>query len=162
MKKLYLDLDGTLAEWKQSSTMEDLFKKGYFLNLKPNVELINAVKLLIKSGVECFVLSAYFADSKYALKEKNLWVDKYLPEIDNSHRIFVVYGDAKTDYVDDILNSVLLDDFSKNLHDWNRSGGTCIKFLNGINNTKGSWKGTTIHFENRPHKMVNKIKSVLV
>ena len=31
VKKIFVDMDGTLTEWKKSAKFEDLYKKNYFL-----------------------------------------------------------------------------------------------------------------------------------
>lgn len=35
-QRLFVDMDGTLAEFKPVDTLEVLYEKDYFLNLKPN------------------------------------------------------------------------------------------------------------------------------
>ncbi|MEG1993587.1 MAG: 3'-5' exonuclease, partial [Oscillospiraceae bacterium] len=84
-------------------------------------------------------------DSIYAHWEKNNWLDKYLPQIDSSHRIFPFCGDRKSDYVGKLTQSdILIDDYTVNLLDWQNNGGTGIKLLNAINNSKGTWQGIKI------------------
>lgn len=71
-QRIFIDMDGTLAEFRNVDTLEKLYEPGYFLNLQPNSNVVNAVKLLIeKADVEVYVLSAYLTDSAYALDEKN-------------------------------------------------------------------------------------------
>ena len=38
---------------------------------------------------------------------------------------------------------ILIDDFNNNLFNWEASGGTAVKYLNGFNNP-GSWHGYTL------------------
>ena len=45
-------------------------------------------------------------------------------------------GVSKFDY--------LIDDYTKNLFDWNDAGGVAIKFLNGINNNSKQWQGLNV------------------
>lgn len=149
-RRIFIDMDGTLAKWKNVINADELYEQGYYLNLEPNSKLIEEIKSLIWKGEDIYILSSFLDGSKYALDEKNKWLDKYLPELDNARRIFVKYGDNKSDYIKSgISNSdYLLDDYTKNLIDWKIAGGTGIKYLNGINHTKGTWKGLILDGNN--------------
>ena len=59
--------------------------------------VVAAVKEIVTNHpeIEVNILSAYLTDSQYALQEKNEWLDRYLPEIDQTHRIFVPCGSDK-------------------------------------------------------------------
>lgn len=147
--KLFVDLDGTLAEWKSAASFEDLFVEGYFKTLATHENVVDAVKLLWNQGMEVYVLSAYLTESKYALREKNQWVSEYVSFIDAGHRLFVPQGISKPDYVSALVGDIdhsfmLLDDYSRNLHEWKAAGGTGVKLLNGINGTKGTWQGNAV------------------
>ncbi|NCE98118.1 JAB domain-containing protein [Emergencia sp. 1XD21-10] len=147
--RLFLDIDGTLAVFTPVDTMETLYEKGYFENLAPHENVIEGVKLFLRENpeTEVFVLSSVLADSLYAEEEKQKWLDKYLPEIDAAHRLFPPCGQDKADYVPGGIRNtdILLDDYSLNLHAWNENGAG-IKLLNGINGTKGSWRGAVIDY----------------
>lgn len=147
--KLFVDMDGTLAEWKAAVSYEDLFVQGYFSTLSPYNSVKKAVELLFDEGIEVYILSAYFTESKYALREKNHWVERYFPYIDAGHRLYVPHNISKPSYVNALVGNldagyVLLDDYSRNLHEWKAAGGTGIKLLNGINGTKGTWLGAAV------------------
>ena len=89
MKKIFIDMDGTLAEFKPCEKLETLFEEGYFRNLKPQMTVVEAARELIASEeFDVYVLSAVLTDSKYALKEKNEWLDEFLPELPKDKRIF--------------------------------------------------------------------------
>lgn len=148
-RRLFVDMDGTLAEWKPTKKLETLYEEGYFLNLNPYDNVVEAIRLIIteEEEVEVFILSAYLTDSDYALNEKNTWIDKYLPEIDQDHRIFCTCQTKvnKKEYVPGgVLESDrLLDDYTNNLNDW-EPPAVGIKLLNGINDTHRSWQGERI------------------
>lgn len=141
--RIFIDMDGTLAEWRDIKSNSELYEKGYYESLKPNNFLLEEVKNLIKEGKDIYILSSFLSDSNYALKEKNLWLNKYLPELPIQKRIFVPYGDVKYKYLPINITAFdyLVDDHTKNLLDWKDAGGTGIKFLNGINHIKGVWQG---------------------
>lgn len=145
--RLFVDMDGTLAVWNPTKKLEDLYEEGYFKNLKPYSDVVEAVRQIYTfcSDIEVFILSAYILDSPYALKEKNEWLDKYLPEIDQEHRCFCHCGTDKSLAVPDGIKTtdVLLDDYTVNLNDW-CPPGIGLKLLNGINDTHKSWQGERI------------------
>jgi hypothetical protein len=147
MKRLFVDLDGTAAEWRMAASNEELYESGYFASLAPNIEVCNAVKRLATTpNVEVYIISAV-NNSIYTIRDKNIWVDthlsKYIP------RIYVPYGERKSRYVPGGIrkNDVLLDDYTKNLIEWRDSGGTALKVLNGINNTNGTWTGAKCRYD---------------
>lgn len=137
MKRIFFDLDGTLAEWKEAD-MRELKSKGYFLNLSPQKEILDfARRLANKEKFEVYILSAFLTDCT-ALEDKNMWCDMKAPEIKN--RNFVLNGTNKALSVMKILQKksltdedILVDDYSKNLNEWKKYGGKAIKWLNGKN-----------------------------
>ncbi len=142
-KRLFVDMDGVLAKFNQVDTMETLYEKGYFKNLEPMKNVLHAICDVIENKqAEVFILSAVLEDSPYAKSEKNEWLDKYLPEIDDEHRIFPACGEDKRTYVPSGVKDTdyLLDDYTKNLKSWQKDGQG-IKLINGINHTKGTWEG---------------------
>lgn len=145
-RRIFVDMDGTLAKWHNVESEEILLEKGYYENLEPNENLVNVIKELIKNGEDIYILSSFLSNSNFALEEKKKWLEKYLPEISHEKQIFVKYGDNKASYIPGGIdkNDYLIDDYTKNLIPWKESGGIGIKFLNGINNTKGTWKGAFI------------------
>lgn len=149
---LFIDMDGTIAEWKPSESVafEDLYEQGYFLNLLAYEPVVQAITLLMKvhPDVEIHILSSYLTDSAYALSEKNEWLDRHL-NISEVYRHFCPSTKSKPEFIKEIYGSIaendfLLDDYSVNLHDWKDAGGTGIKLMNGVNGTVGTWKGATV------------------
>lgn len=141
-QRLFVDMDGTLAEFKPVDTLEVLYEKDYFLNLKPNENVLGAIKQLIaKNDIDVYILSAYLSDSHYALDEKNAWLDKYLPELPQEKRLFVPCGTDKSIVVPGHIkhDDYLLDDYTKNLSEW-EPPARGIKLINGINHTNGTWQ----------------------
>lgn len=159
-KRIFIDMDGTLAEWKNVESVNELYEKGYYESLKPNKYILNETKKLISDGKDIYILSSFLIDSKYALREKNKWLDNYLPELEKNKRIFVPYGEVKYKYLPTGITNddYLIDDYTKNLLDWNRAGGQGIKFVNGINHLKGVWKGLLIN----EHKCLSEELSLIL
>ena len=145
-KRLFVDLDGVCAKWNAVAE-EQLFEKGYYRNLEPNKNVVEAVRHIVDTypEIEVFVLSKYLTESQYALHEKDEWVSEYLPDIDKAHRIFVPYEMDKRDMIPEQLreSDYLLDDYTKNFDNW-QPPAHGIKLLNGINHTKGTWQDNRI------------------
>lgn len=139
-RKIFLDLDGTMAEWKAASSEEELLSKGYFLKLK-GTGLIESVKILLGTGkYDIYILSAVDERNPYAKNEKISWVRNKIPDFPLEHILFSRCGSSKREYAKSqfgtLDDSVLIDDYSVNLRDWEKEG-TAIKFLNGINASHG-------------------------
>lgn len=149
--RLFIDMDGVLAKFNPIASEEELYEQGYFINLDPMPEVVNGIRQHIAEtpGAEVYVLSAYLSDSDYALEEKQRWLDEYLPEIDQEHRIFCPCGEPKTQYIAHGIGrtDILIDDYTKNLLEWKKAGGKGMKLLNGINHTRGTWQGEFLHAE---------------
>lgn len=163
-KRLFVDMDGVLAVFNnQISSTEELYAEGYFRNLKPQENVVNAIRELIKEDkFDIYILSSYLADSKYALKEKNAWLDEYLPEMRQNMRIFVPCGTEKGDYVKDLCpEDFLLDDYTHNLLLW-QPPATGIKLLNDINHTQGTWQHNRISFSRSAESLAQAMREVII
>lgn len=92
--RLFVDMDGTLAVFTPVNRLERLYEPGFFGNAKPIETVVRAIKHVIQNypEIEVSILSAYLTDSPHALTEKNAWLNQYLPEIDQTHRIFLPCG----------------------------------------------------------------------
>lgn len=162
-QRLFVDMDGTLAEFKTVDTLETLYEKDYFLHLKPNENVLGAIKQLIADNdFDVYILSAYLTDSRYALEEKNAWLDKYLPELPREKRLFVPCGTDKSVAVPGLIrpDDYLLDDYTKNLSEW-EPPARGIKLINGINHTNGTWQGDKIQFTHAPEELSSMISDVM-
>ncbi|MEA4895892.1 MAG: hypothetical protein VB064_11625 [Oscillospiraceae bacterium] len=163
-QRLFVDMDGTIAVFTPVDQLEKLYEKGWFEDAKPMDNVLQAVKQIVRENpdIEVSILSAYLSDSKYALDEKNRWLDLYLPEVDPAHRVFVPCGSDKKDYIPGGLRSSdsLLDDYTKNLTLW-QPPARGIKLLNGINDTHGTWKHDKIRFDEPPTEIANNIVTIM-
>lgn len=163
--RLFVDMDGTLAQFQKVTELEDLYRPGYFRSLKPQQSVVYAAGLLCRCSqqVEVFILSAVLSDSGSAREEKNAWLDQYLPVVDAEHRIFLPCGKEKAAYVPNGVGpqDFLLDDYTANLNDWVQQGGRGIKLLNGINHTLGSWKQSKVRFDREPSQLSYELLCIL-
>lgn len=164
-KAMYIDIDGTLARFHDADKMfiEAMWTPGFYVNLKPFESLVAAVKQFKERNpdVEVFVLSAVLdTDPPFIVGEKNAWLDHYLPEIDKEHRIFTRAGEDKSNYINmNEYDCSILDDYNKNLYEFEAAGGTAIKFRNDINHrgrgeyggSKGNmWQGAIVNYDDTP------------
>lgn len=158
LKRLFIDMDGTLAEFKPVDQIEQLYEKGYFADLTPLYNVVDGIKTFKQDHLDydVFILSSTLLDSPYALPEKNDWLNKFLPEINQLHRFFSFCGQKKSEAVPYGIqpDDVLLDDYSANLFEWTGKG---IKLMNGINGTKGSWQGQRIDAMLSPQEFANQL-----
>jgi len=163
-KHLLVDMDGTLAKFVPVDTLEKLYEPGYFANLEPLINVLSAIKLVIKEHpeVEVSVLSSVLSDSPYAINDKNSWLDKYLPEVDKSHRYYPSCGTEKKNAIPGGISSnhYLLDDYTKNLTSW-EPPAIGIKLLNGINHTNRTWQRNRISAFKNPEEIAENIIKIM-
>ena len=148
MKKIFLDLDGTLAKFNVKNALERFDKEiGFFAKLGAykNIEEINE---MAKNG-NVYVISA--SPNEQADKDKMIWIEKFLPNLQKENIVFCRLGENKAIIIKNQLgitidkNTILLDDYTKNLTEWEKVGGIGIKRLTSIaNNKSGRWKGLAI------------------
>lgn len=158
--KIYIDMDGCIAKWNTEAFIDDTFLPGYFANREPDVDLINTVKDLVAAGYDITILTAVYIDD-HSKQDKLKWLKKY--GLDNLNIIFVPYGNEKSKYIEMDGNiSILLDDFSRNLNEWilypNCYG---IKYMNGINGTKGTWKSFMVSNKMNQVSMFRTIRAII-
>lgn len=139
-KRLFIDYNGTLVEFK-NVPFEELFTPGYFASLFTFDNVIDGITEFHKNypEVELYILSKVL-NEKTAMDTDKV-IQKHFPFIDKDHRIYVPSDENKSDYFKITKNDFLLDDYTKNLIEWEHAGGTGIKLVNGINSRCNKWKG---------------------
>ena len=164
-KRLFLDMDGLLAEYRKFYRVEQYFQDGYYLSLKPNENIVRAVKKIIlnEPDIDVYVLSA-FPQGSNGDKEKDLWLDKHLPELKHEKRIFTYVGQSKRDFIEGDIseNDYLFDDYTVNLVDFEKGGGHGIKGLNGLNNRNKSWDGCKISYKKSPEEIYKSLVDIII
>ena len=112
--RLYLDMDGTIVDY-------DFGNPDNYDTKRPLMERINKLKEIIKlfDNVELYILTICHKEKN--VLEKNIWLDKYIPEIKKDNRIIIIRdvngskssGDKKRDYFNNLNTSdtiVFIDD----------------------------------------------------
>lgn len=148
MKKIFLDLDGTLARFNVRNALQRFDNEiGFFANLLAykGIEEINE---MAKAG-NVYVISA--SPNEQADSDKMEWIKKYLPALQITNIVLCRLGENKAQVIKSQLNinidseTYLLDDYTKNLTEWESAGGVGIKRLTSVaDNSRGLWKGLTL------------------
>lgn len=148
MKKIFLDLDGTLAKFNVRNALKRFDnEKGFFAKLGAykNIEKINE---MAKNG-NVYIISA--SPNTQADIDKISWICKYLPDLPMENICFCRLGVNKAQEIEKVLeikidkNCYLLDDYTKNLTEWESVGGVGIKRLTTVSdNSRKLWKGLTL------------------
>lgn len=149
MIKVFLDLDGTLARFNVRNALERFDKEeGFFARLKAykHIEIVNE---LAKTKGNIFIISA--SPNPIADQDKLEWINKYLPNIQLDNITICRLGENKAQVVQNKYNITidsncyLLDDYTKNLVEWENFGGKGIKRLTRVSdNSTKKWKGLTL------------------
>lgn len=157
---IFFDMDGVLAKWDTESAVEDTFLPGYFLNREPDQVMINSLRTLLSHGYDVRILSAVYPGLIYRA-EKEEWLRKY---VGNVPAIFTPCGESKAHYVTLAAGqkAILIDDYTRNLVMWECEGAEYIgiKYLNGVNNTRGTWSGFRIAYQMDVPHVVKTIEAI--
>lgn len=145
MTRIFLDLDGTLARFNVRNALERFDKEvGFFANLLAykGIEKVNELALTN----QLFVISA--SPNDQADSDKMIWLEKYLPNIKQENITLCRLGQNKAQIIQDKYNIVineecyLLDDYTKNLNEWESFGGKGIKRITSVSdNSTKKWQG---------------------
>ena len=148
MKKVFLDLDGTLARFNVRNALARFDNEvGFFAKLLA-YKGIEEIDQMAKNG-NVYVISA--SPNAQADTDKMTWIKKYLPNLKVENVVLCRVGENKAKVIEKQLNikvdknCVLLDDYTKNLTEWETVGGVGIKRLTKCaDNKTGKWKGLAI------------------
>lgn len=157
---IHFDMDGVTAIWKDGKKRSH--KRKFFLRRKLQKNVRDAMVILVKRGYIVGSLTAVYHDG-HSKENKQTWKDRNnIP----GKIIFVEYGEDKAK---NLLKSkkiyhFLVDDLSNNLRAFEKYGDhfVGIKFYNGINGTKGTWKGRSISYEMSAEEMADAIERYIL
>lgn len=145
MKKIFLDLDGTLARFNVRNALKRFDNEiGFFANLLAykGIEVVNE----LATTNQIYIISA--SPNEQADKDKQLWLNKYLPNVRQENITLCRLGQNKAEIIQNKYNITineqcyLLDDYTKNLNEWESFGGIGIKRLTQVSdNSRKLWKG---------------------
>ena len=109
----------------------------------------NPVFYLPYIGYQLFIISA--SPNEQADKDKMVWIQKYLPNVSIDNITLCRIGQNKAQIIEEKYsikidnNCYLLDDYTKNLNEWENFGGLGIKRLTSVaDNSRKLWKGLQI------------------
>lgn len=151
----YFDMDGVLVPYEREAYEGDhpLFiqpQQHYFRWLSTDKLMVAFANYLLEKGKKVYVITSVKPDSvifNEHLHDKYHWLDVNMPLLDRDNVFFCVT--TKSDCASYIQSrklsrrDVLVDDFNRNLVEWEKSGGTAIKYLNGLNSPE-SFSGYTV------------------
>ena len=137
---IFVDMDGVVAVWDDIATVEETKVPGYWLKRELATAGKRLIDLFMKEEIPfCFLSSTW---GVWSALEKDYWLTHRFGE--EVPRIFLPCGENKAEYIGNRSGCILIDDYTKNLEAWEKSGNRGIKFMNEVNGSNGSWKGKRI------------------
>lgn len=131
---VYIDVDGTAAYWYKDgrglSYPEQILdpKNHYYRDLEPHPFIVDLAERLVRDGYDVCVLSA---TARECITDRFEWIDRHMPFIPKENVFLCPVGADKKQYCKDNSDiSVLIDDYDKNLREWD---GQAVKSVNSIN-----------------------------
>lgn len=123
MTKIYIDMDGTLTSYNR----EDYHPTNPH-NWINNPSILCKEPIIKEIPHDWIILSRVSTEDEAHLKY--LWARKHFP-----NNLIITTFNNKTEVVNP-KDSILLDDYNKNLDEWQQAGGYSIKVLNTINSPR--------------------------
>lgn len=120
----YFDMDGVLANFHKAYATDKATacKRQAMANLEPFAENVAAVRSLIASGVQVYILTK--AANEDGKAGKIDWLGHYIPELTAEQFICIVGSGRKVDFIRE--DGILVDDDMKNIRQWVKAGHEAI------------------------------------
>lgn len=147
MKKIFLDMDGTIAKFNVKNALQRFENELNFFARLGAYKGIEKINEMAKAG-NVYIISA--SPNERCDNDKMKWLQKFLPNLPKANIVFCRIGENKAEIIKktigvDIKGTMLLDDYTKNLTQWESAGGVGIKRLTSVaDNSRGLWKGLTL------------------
>ena len=142
---IFCDMDGVIADFNAQPNAINRYatEKGFFANLQPLNENLQALKDLMQKGFNVNILST--SPNKQADRDKFTWLMQHLPNLTIAQIIFTRPDRDKADYIAVNADTLLIDDYTPNLIAWRNKGGAVLKLVNAYDNPIG--KHTTLNIK---------------
>lgn len=148
MKKIFIDMDGTIARFNIKNALQNFATQQDFFSKLKAYKNINSINELAKCG-NIYIISA--SPNENADIHKIIWLQKYLPNLKKENITICRIGENKAKVIQEKYNitidntCMLLDDYTKNLIEWEEYGGKGIKRITSVaDNSRKLWKGLQI------------------
>ena len=147
MRKVFLDMDGTIAKFNVKNALVRFENELDFFARLGAYKGIEKINEMAKVG-NIYIISA--SPNDRCDSDKMKWLDKFLPSLPKANIVFCRIGENKAEIIKekigvDIKDTLLLDDYTKNLIQWENAGGIGIKRLTRVaDNSTGKWQGLTL------------------
>lgn len=120
MQYVFVDIDGTIAEWGYpDGRISGGYKLGDYMNKKPIDNVIAEIYNLYANKQDYIIFITSVVPNANAIFEKNIWLDKYF-NIPYQNRIYLSKEEDKIDVIEFYMknfanvelkgNSILIDD----------------------------------------------------
>ena len=129
MINLYIQKEGVLSESIDLNNFSLLMQHNYYYYLRPNDEIIKAVRMLLinNNDVAVTIVTKLPYQNTNAVTETSNWLQWYMPE-KNYEVICVPLGSHMEDYIDITQNSVMLSSEPGELLAFKTLGGRTVGY----------------------------------
>lgn len=138
---VYLDMDGVIADFnnEKNALGRFQFEKGFFKKLHVMNEW-GVNQLLNNDSVDVRILTK--SPNKQADKDKRAWLKYYFPQIKRNKIIILRNNQSKASAIKPKQKGILLDDYGKNIEEWNAKGYEGYKVEKELQNYFHLFMGT--------------------
>jgi hypothetical protein len=144
--------------------------KHYYLNVPSDQRALELFNLCLnQDNFDVYILSSCHKRSSIFIAQRNdklAWLSKHIPRFAQHHFITIPVGKSKAEFVANMLGrerlsniDILIDDYSKNLNEWNALNGQGLKYYNS-ENTLDSYNGLTLDKQTSAQDVVDIINTI--